>query len=221
MENRRAHFRVRFPPSRGPVFHADGLRVLVLDCSSLGMRVLLADEMPVLGLGDRVAGRLDFGEGQSIDVQGNVVRVASGSLAISFAEGHGVPLSFVLREEGLQIMRRTSQPGQGRTSFRFTYPRKVSPLVHAELWSAPVRNCSESGLYCLKPISGEAPSEGAMARGVVAFNEGRVLRVAGTVLRTSPSGFALHLHPDSGLPLPLILAEERFVRSKFIQPSQE
>jgi len=221
IENRREHFRIRFPSSSGPVFHAEGLRAFVLDCSSLGMRVRRSDEMAMLGPGDRVAGRLGFGEGHSINVQGNVARVTPGAVAISFTEGHGVPLSFVLREERLQMMRRKSQAGQGRMYFRLSYPRKVSPMLHAELWSAPVWNCSESGLYCLKPVSGEAPSKGAMARGVVAFNEGRVLRFAGTVLRASENGLALQLHPDSGLPLSLILAEERFVRSKFVQPSQD
>jgi hypothetical protein len=220
-DNRRAYFRVDFPASSGPSFRAEGWRAVVLDCSSLGMRIRLDDDESGPPPGTPVAGRLRFAEGRSADVQGTVLRDGPRGLVIAFHEGQGVPLSFVLDEERLKMMRRKAQPGQGRSYFRFSYPRKVSPMLHAELWSAPVANCSESGLYCLAPVSGESPEEGAQLSGIIAFNEGRVLRFSGRILRASRGGFALELHAESGLPLSLVLAEERFVTSKFIQPFRD
>jgi hypothetical protein len=81
--SRRAVYRVVYPETERPSLSVESGDHAVLDCSELGLRYE-APEDHFLSVGDRVQGRLRFRRGVELEVQGEVVRVQDGAIAVWF-----------------------------------------------------------------------------------------------------------------------------------------
>ncbi|MBM3978737.1 MAG: PilZ domain-containing protein [Planctomycetes bacterium] len=91
--NRRAHFRLPYPPGAGPVLELGGARFEVTELSEGGLRLAPAADSPAHGA--RVSGVLHFDAGVEQRIEGTV-KVADGVVLILT---RGVELSRMLTEQ--------------------------------------------------------------------------------------------------------------------------
>ena len=97
MENRREYYRIEYPPAEQPTLLSDRGGYVVHDCSERGMRF----EPPAgdtIECGSRVRGVLRFRRGDEAEVEGVVVRVDAGGVAVQLREP-GIPFALILQEQ--------------------------------------------------------------------------------------------------------------------------
>lgn len=87
-QDRRAFFRLRYPPAERPVLHVGDREYVVLDLSEGGARVAVPAD-PGLAAGDAVEGVVRFRTGEQAGVKGTALRVEGGQAALQFAVGVG------------------------------------------------------------------------------------------------------------------------------------
>ena len=93
----RAFYRLRYPPQAAPSFVSDGVTHRVVDIGEGGFRYApVGDPFPLAGA--TVSGTLEFAEEESLNVEGTVVRVQGGEVAVHCG-AHPIPLGLVLREQ--------------------------------------------------------------------------------------------------------------------------
>ena len=108
-----------------------------------------------------------------------------------------------------------------RDFYRIQFPVEARPRL---LLDAPgtiqlvceVIECSERGLRFQVPTQWLLPI-GATVSGTVSFARGAEVRVAGSVVRTQNDEVALLLNRQ-GIPLGVVLDEQRFLRAQFGRP---
>ncbi len=99
--NRRNHFRVEYPVKDRPILSARQWRGEVMDCSETGVRVHLPDGIPGepnLIDGERLTASIRFAQGDTIEVEGTVVRHAGTTLVLRLDVAQ-VPFSRIIREQ--------------------------------------------------------------------------------------------------------------------------
>lgn len=104
MTTDRAYYRVRYPISARPTLHVSGTTTPVLDVAEYGISFWV-EALHALGVGDRLAGRLQIGDRHTLDVEGRVVWIADGLAAIRLHEP--IPYKVIL-EEQLHLRTRYS-----------------------------------------------------------------------------------------------------------------
>lgn len=93
----RAHYRLAYPALERPQLLLDDTEVEVVCCSEGGLR-FRAPDGPVPEPGTRVQGTLHFRFGGTEEVEGAVVRVQDGEVAVQLTE-RGVPFSRIWEEQ--------------------------------------------------------------------------------------------------------------------------
>ena len=99
----RSHYRIEYPVPARPRLHltgnfAPGLVVDVVDCSERGLRFALPVAFDLPEPGTSVGGRVAFRSGVEVEVEGAVVRLQEGEVAIRFGE-RAIPLGVVHGEQ--------------------------------------------------------------------------------------------------------------------------
>jgi hypothetical protein len=107
MDNRRQHFRIRYPADARPRFVNGTTISEVVECSEGGIRVLPAADPPLEG--SPISGRLSLCHGAQLTVAGTVVWSDGKSVAIHL---HVTPIPFlaILREQ-LYLRRLAGSSG--------------------------------------------------------------------------------------------------------------
>jgi hypothetical protein len=97
--NARAHFRVEYPLSERPVFHAPGLVCAVADVSESGMTVAAPIGVrATLRPSDRVAGTIHFRHAPHAEIDGVILRLTEHGAVVHFDVGP-VPWATIQAEE--------------------------------------------------------------------------------------------------------------------------
>lgn len=111
---RRAVERLEYPTELRPVLVVSGTVFQVLDCSERGLRYIAPPDGPP-DVGTEMAGRIRFASGAEAQIEGAVVRVAEGMVALQFT---GIWLSPELIEDERRLLRRLEnvERQQGRAS---------------------------------------------------------------------------------------------------------
>jgi PilZ domain len=99
-----------------------------------------------------------------------------------------------------------------RAYYRIVYPLRDRPRLELGGRQHEVVDCSEGGLR-FQLTSGAPPELGAPVRAVVRFHEGQEVAVEGAVVRVQGGHVALRL--ARGIPLAVILAEQRYLRAHY------
>jgi hypothetical protein len=94
-ENRRAHYRLRYPRSERPAIRIGDREFVVMELSEGGTRILLEDLE--VKLRQAIAGTLIFKDGERVDVEGSVLRFDGQETIIQFSKG--VSLKRMLAEQ--------------------------------------------------------------------------------------------------------------------------
>ena len=97
MENRREFYRIEYPAAEQPVLELDGARFPVRDCSERGVRFERPDA-DAIATGERIRGTVRFRRGDAAPVEGVVVRVDQGGVAMKLHEP-GIPFALILQEQ--------------------------------------------------------------------------------------------------------------------------
>jgi hypothetical protein len=92
----RAHYRIVYPLRDRPRLELGGRQHEVVDCSGDGLRFQLTGGAPPEP-GARVQSVVRFHEGREVAVEGSVVRVQGGHIALRLARG--IPLAVILAEQ--------------------------------------------------------------------------------------------------------------------------
>ena len=93
----RAFYRLRYPPQAAPSFSSAGVTHRIVDIGEGGFRYApLSDPFPLAGA--TVSGTLEFAEEEPLEVEGTVVRVQGGEVAVHCG-ARPIPLGLVLREQ--------------------------------------------------------------------------------------------------------------------------
>lgn len=93
----RAHYRLAYPTRERPRFLLDDAGLEVVDCSERGLR-FRAPDGPAPDPGTTVHGTLVFRRSGTVDVEGAVVRIQDGEVAVHLTEP-GVPFSLIWAEQ--------------------------------------------------------------------------------------------------------------------------
>ncbi len=93
----RAHYRLAYPVLERPRLLLGDAGLEVVDCSERGLRLRVGDT-PMPALGTRLRGTLVFRRGETEEVEGAVVRVQAGEVAVHLTE-RGVPFSRIWEEQ--------------------------------------------------------------------------------------------------------------------------
>jgi hypothetical protein len=93
----RAFYRLPYPPRAAPHFVSGGVTHRVVDIGEGGFRYAPAAE-PIPLAGETVKGVLEFPEDDPLEVEGTVVRLQGGEVAVHCA-ARPIPLALVLREQ--------------------------------------------------------------------------------------------------------------------------
>jgi hypothetical protein len=93
----RAFFRLRYPVGGAPSFVESGLTHRVVDIGEGGFRYA-PSQGPTPQVGSVVTGVIEFAEGEPLELEGIVVRVQGGEVAVHCAQ-RAIPLAVVLREQ--------------------------------------------------------------------------------------------------------------------------
>ena len=99
--NRRNHYRVEYPVKDRPTLSARQWHGEVMDCSETGVRVHLPAAMPGeanLVDGERLTASIRFAQGDTIEVEGTVVRHAGTTLVLRLDVAQ-IPFSRIIREQ--------------------------------------------------------------------------------------------------------------------------
>lgn len=80
-EHDRAFYRLPYPPEAAPQFVQGAVTHRIVDLGEGGFRYAPATQPPPL-VGDQVAGVLEFPEGDPLEVEGTVVRLQGGEVAV-------------------------------------------------------------------------------------------------------------------------------------------
>lgn len=100
-DNRRGFYRLRYPDAERPALDADGLVAAVAELSEGGMRVVAGDFRVAVGC--RVAGEVRFADGETVWVDGTVLRHDAGEAVLQLEVG--VPLPRMVAEQK-RLLRR-------------------------------------------------------------------------------------------------------------------
>ena len=95
-EERRRHYRIRYPVMRRPLVDVWGQRYEVIDMSEGGVRFQCPDPQSVAP-GQPVQAVITFDDTGKADVEGTVVRVERRRVALQFTVG--IPYSRIVREQ--------------------------------------------------------------------------------------------------------------------------
>lgn len=99
-----------------------------------------------------------------------------------------------------------------RSLYRIEYPRRERPDLHIGEDRHEVVDCSEGGV---RFVAGPgAWGAGRVVRGNLVLRHGEEVAIEGRVLRVQEGEVAVALHPP-GIPFPLVLAEQRYLRGKY------
>lgn len=99
-----------------------------------------------------------------------------------------------------------------RAFYRVVYPILARPRLVIGTDMHEILDCSERGLRFR--VTGEPPVAGSTFDGMVRFQTGSEVAVAGEVIRIQESEVAVRLG-DPGIPLSVVLDEQRFLRARF------
>ena len=94
--HQRSLYRIPYPVQERPTFEAGGSAYQVLDCSERGIRYALNGRAP--GLRAVVTGTLRFRRGQAVEIEGEVVRIQDGCVALHLYPP-GIPLRIIFQEQ--------------------------------------------------------------------------------------------------------------------------
>ena len=83
---RRAHFRLRYPRSEGPLAGIGKEKYEVSELSEGGARILLPGDW-TSAIGRPIGGTLEFPDGESIPVEGVVLRIEGPEVIVQFTKG--------------------------------------------------------------------------------------------------------------------------------------
>ena len=101
-----------------------------------------------------------------------------------------------------------------RNAYRVVYPKIERPSFIVNGASAPVLDCSESGLRVEVPAGHRCPRMGDTVSGHLRLRDGREVAVEGEVVRLRDHEVGLRL-ARPGIPLAVIFAEQRFLLSRY------
>jgi hypothetical protein len=93
----REFYRLEYPPAGAPKFIDATVARRVVDIGEGGFRYA-HDHVEEIVMGQTVKGVIEFPEGETLDVEGTVVRVQGGEVAVRCA-ARVIPLSIVLSEQ--------------------------------------------------------------------------------------------------------------------------
>jgi hypothetical protein len=96
MQNRRQHFRIKYPGGERPRFVYESSISEVLECSERGIRLRPAGETP--GLGQNVSGRIALCHGAQLNVAGKVIWSGEGTVSIHL-DTDPIPFLAIIREQ--------------------------------------------------------------------------------------------------------------------------
>ena len=99
---RRAVERLEYPSDLRPVLVAGGQAFKVVDCSERGLRYIAPDG-PLPEIGTEISGRVHFASGAEGQVEGAIVRIDQGMVAVQFT---GIWLSPELIDDERRLLRR-------------------------------------------------------------------------------------------------------------------
>lgn len=103
----RAHYRLAYPIQERPLLVREDGEKEVVDISERGLRYRLSGD-PAPELGAAVSGLLALKRGIRVEVEGEVVRVQDGEVALHL-KGRGIPFALVWAE---QRWLRSRYPGR-------------------------------------------------------------------------------------------------------------
>lgn len=103
-EHARAHYRIRYPLEVRPVLRVEpsGRTFPVVDCSEHGIRYSSPGLAP--GIGDEVQGTIRFHGGEEVEIDGNVVRVHGGEVALHLTR-MPIPWRLMFSEQKFLLQR--------------------------------------------------------------------------------------------------------------------
>lgn len=93
----REFYRLQYPPAGAPSFIDLGVARRVVDIGEGGFRYA-HDHIEQIAAGHTVRGVIEFPDGESLNVEGTVVRVQNGEVAVH-CQPRVIPLSIVLSEQ--------------------------------------------------------------------------------------------------------------------------
>ena len=93
----REFYRLEYPPAGAPTFIDAGVARRVVDIGEGGFRYA-HEHIEQVAAGHTVRGVIEFPDGDSLEVEGTVVRVQNGEVAVRCA-ARVIPLSMVLSEQ--------------------------------------------------------------------------------------------------------------------------
>ncbi|MGD8276698.1 MAG: PilZ domain-containing protein [Gemmatimonadota bacterium] len=100
----RAFYRIHYPITERPRFWSGTCVYEVLDCCEGGLRYRLSGSEARPAVGATVNGLLRFHRGTELDIEGEVVRVQNGSVALNLTTNR-IPFSVILAEQK-ELLRR-------------------------------------------------------------------------------------------------------------------
>lgn len=101
-----------------------------------------------------------------------------------------------------------------RSHYRIEYPRRARPVLELDEVEYSVVDCSENGIRFKS--AGVAFEKGDPVTGVIRFRGREETPVVGVVVRVQEGNVALLLE-EAGIPFPIILSEQRFLRANYIR----
>jgi len=105
-ENRREHYRIRYPLRFRPVFKYTGKKFEIIDISESGIK-FFCENTEDFTAGQEVKGTLMFNDGTSMIIKGNILRIYKRT-AIVWLSVH-IPFRHIIRE---QRFLKTHYPDQ-------------------------------------------------------------------------------------------------------------
>jgi len=111
--NRRNHYRIEYPVLDRPELRAGAIEGRVADCSEAGVRVMITNALPpegALALGARFSGTIRFSNGDSTQVEGEVVRVDPEKLVLHL-DTRTIPFGKLIKQ---QVWLHSKYPGRDR-----------------------------------------------------------------------------------------------------------
>src|SRR5438552_2054468 len=82
-DNRRNFYRLNYPEAYHPKLRMNGANYRVLDLSEQGLRFHMGTASGSVHLQDEVVGTLNFTDGESFIIRGNVSRVNEGEISVN------------------------------------------------------------------------------------------------------------------------------------------
>jgi hypothetical protein len=101
-----------------------------------------------------------------------------------------------------------------REHYRIHYPPSERPLISVNATTHEILDLSEGGVRFAVPRSFRPPI-GAVLKGSIRFRNNKVCKVEGTVLRLNEQDGHCTLQFAEGVPLPIIMEEQRYLLKKY------